>query len=460
MAEARIGKKLLEMGAISKEQLDQALSEQRTSGGVLGRILLQKGAVEETVLAPVIAEQLGLKYVDLDEIRINPSAARLYPATKARERCCFPCRLVDGELWVAMVDPLDIDAIEDLAFVTGSEVVSVVAQETQILAAIDKFCVDDRRQNADELLNSVNRLLDLSDTQCKTVSILSNKGGTGKTHLAINLASCLSRDGKRVLLVDADMGNADISHKLATYPDVTLLDLLDADEVPKGIITPTKFGFDLVAGNTGEFRLANVQRNQRTRFIKHFVSMAEPYDYMLLDLGAGISTAVIDFGLSTDNMIILTTPQDVVSGYGCAKVALLRHAAIQRKLMKKTPDNKAEGTFRPWIAVNRIAYPEQGQTVFERIDVTARNHLNPRIDDYELSPRYLGGVLFDVKSISSAEEHHQPACLVAPRSKIADCYDQLAAKLTDKEFNRPKSTILKGLWRLAGTLGITPDTLV
>ncbi len=453
----RIGEKLLRMGAISPEQLRQALVQQQETGRFLGQVLLDMFAVREDVLAPVVAEQLGLPFVDLKKTSIDVAAARVYPAAKAREHRCFPYQLIDGTLDVAMVNPLDIAALEDLAFITGCEIHQAVALEADVVAAIDQYRLDDRVENAATLLNDVDRALEQADSQCRTVSILSNKGGTGKTHLAINLACMLGSMGSRVLLIDADLGNADISHKLNVYPEVTLLDVLDSKKLPEGIIIPVEFGFDLVAGRTGEARLANLKYLQRLKFVRRFVALAEPYDFMILDLGAGVATSVIDFGLSTDEMIIVTTPRDVISGYSCGKAAFLRHVALQRRLAEKKPDAPIENVFSPWIAINKMAYPEQGETIFERIAVTPRNHLNARIAGFDMFARHLGGVLYDAEAIDAAELKRQPVSELMPRSIAARCYEHLAARLVDPDATSQRPARSRGLTRLARMLGLRTE---
>jgi len=453
----RIGEKLLRMGVISPEQLQQALVQQQETGRFLGQVLLDMFAVREDILAPLVADQLGLPFVDLKKTSIDVAAAHVYPATKAREHRCFPYQLVDGMLHVAMVNPLDIAAVEDLGFITGCEIHQAIALEADIVAAIDQYCLNGRVENAATLIDDVDRELEQSDSRCRTVSILSNKGGTGKTHLAINLACMLGSMGKRVLLIDADLGNADISHKLNVYPEVTLLDILDSKELPEGIVIPADFGFDLVAGRTGEARLANLKYLQRIKFVRRFVALAEPYDFMILDLGAGVSTSVIDFGLSTDEMIIITTPRDVISGYSCGKAAFLRHVALQRKLAEKKPDAPIESVFSPWIVINKMAYPEQGETIFERIDVTTRNHLNARIDGFDMIARHLGGVLYDAQAIDAAELKCKPVSQLMPRSNAARCYEQLAARLLDPDATSQTPVRSRGISRLARMFGLRTE---
>lgn len=455
----RIGEKLIEMGLISAEQLEQAVQRQQASGRFLGQVLMEMGAVSEGDLARAVAQQLELPYVDLAAVPVDAAAARLYPAAIARERRCFPYRLADGVLWVAMVNPLDVEALQDLEFVSGCQVEAAIARESDILNAVRKHSPAKRFGTPEEVLQDTDRALERAPGTCQTISILSNKGGVGKSHLAINLATCLARRGKRVLLVDADLGNADLSNKLGIYPKVTLLELLGAEQPPAGLIADTPYGFDLIGGKTGDSRLANLRYLQRVTFIKHFARLAQPYDYMLLDLGAGIATTVVDFCLATDKPIIATTPRDVVAGYACAKVAFLRYVALQRRFLDADPGAQTERFFCPSVVVNRVSYLDQGESVFQRISATARHHLNTRIADYQVMPHYLGGVLYDDDAMLAAEDKRQPVAVLLPRSKPARCFEQITERLVRPLEPPPEPVLWRGLARLARVLRLRPDEL-
>ena len=85
----------------------------------------------------------------------------------------------------------------------------------------------------------------------------------GKTHFSINLACALAKTGARVLLIDADLGSADISNKLAIFPKYHLMDFLEKDKHMQDLVVPTDFGFDLIGGTSGEFKLANLYMHRR-----------------------------------------------------------------------------------------------------------------------------------------------------------------------------------------------------
>ncbi|MGI6397591.1 MAG: AAA family ATPase [Desulfomonilia bacterium] len=181
----------------------------------------------------------------------------------------------------------------------------------------------------------------------RIIAVISNKGGVGKTHVSTNLATVAARKGKKVLLIDADLGNADISNKLALFPEYTLYDFLLGDVALEDMIQKTPYGFDLVGGSSGEFKLANINYVQRTKFIRAFRKVSEGYDITIFDLSAGIGTTVMDFALASDEMLIVTTPQDIIAGYACIKATFQRFKSIEESLMKKVEYYEPERVYRP-----------------------------------------------------------------------------------------------------------------
>jgi type IV pilus assembly protein PilB len=135
----QLGEVLLEEGLISPENLQQAIDEQRRLGRSLGRILIDKGFVTESNLVAALAKRLGLEFVDLTEYQIDPSAAALIPENLARRYKALPVRFENGKVIVAMSDPSNVLALDDIRTLAGREVAPVVATATDIVAAISRI---------------------------------------------------------------------------------------------------------------------------------------------------------------------------------------------------------------------------------------------------------------------------------------------------------------------------------
>ena len=133
----RLGKILIQAGVITGEQLTEALAESGDS--TLPQALVAAGVTTETAIAQAVAEQTGLTFVDLGLYEIDPTAAIVLPAELARRYNVLPIAFEGEQLLVAMSDPANIFALDDLRIVTGYEIRPVVAAESDLVQAIDKF---------------------------------------------------------------------------------------------------------------------------------------------------------------------------------------------------------------------------------------------------------------------------------------------------------------------------------
>jgi type IV pilus assembly protein PilB len=134
-----LGEMLLTEGLITQAQLDAALKAQAERGLPIGQLLVEDGAVTEAVLMGALARQLGLDFVDLAEYPIDRGAVALLPEPMARRILALPVTWAEDRLVVAMADPGNVLAIDDMRAVTGAEITIVVATRTQLSEAIDRF---------------------------------------------------------------------------------------------------------------------------------------------------------------------------------------------------------------------------------------------------------------------------------------------------------------------------------
>ena len=135
----RLGRLLIDNGLISEEDLDNALEDQAASGERLGHYLVEKGLVQESDLVRLLSEQYGVPAADIDNLEVMSSILELVPAEMARRYLVVPVSSEGGALDVAMVDPTDVVAIDDLKFATGLRVQAMVASERAVKEAIDRL---------------------------------------------------------------------------------------------------------------------------------------------------------------------------------------------------------------------------------------------------------------------------------------------------------------------------------
>ena len=135
----RIGELLLKEKRISAEQLQEALTYQRTSGGKLGANLVKLGFVKDEEITSLLSKQYGVPSIALNQFEIDPAVIKLVPAETARKYQIVPLSRAGATLTIAMTDPTNVFAMDDVKFMTGYNVEPVVASETAVLDSIDKY---------------------------------------------------------------------------------------------------------------------------------------------------------------------------------------------------------------------------------------------------------------------------------------------------------------------------------
>ena len=135
----QLGSLLIARGLLTPEQLDAALEEQERTHRSLGRILIDLGQVSEAGLVSTLASQLGLEYVDIADYAVDPAATTLISDALARRYQALPIGWQDGRLVVAMADPSNVFAVDDIRTITGADVRMVVSTRASVIAAIDKY---------------------------------------------------------------------------------------------------------------------------------------------------------------------------------------------------------------------------------------------------------------------------------------------------------------------------------
>ena len=135
----RIGELLLERGVITRQQLENALAHQQKHGGLMGHILIQLGFVNEEEIALTLTAQYGFPYLPLDNYEIDTELTAIIPEQVARQYCLIPIDRIGNALTLAMADPSNVQAIEDIELLTKCVVQTFVSTPSDIAKAIDKY---------------------------------------------------------------------------------------------------------------------------------------------------------------------------------------------------------------------------------------------------------------------------------------------------------------------------------
>lgn len=138
----QLGELLIEQGIISQPQLDKALAVQRDSGGLIGEIMVTLGFAKEEDIAQALTTQYGFPYLPLTSYEINPDIVQIIPRRVARQYLLIPIDKLGSNLTVAMSNPLNVQAIEDVELITNCNIQAFVSTSSDIKKAIEKYYKD------------------------------------------------------------------------------------------------------------------------------------------------------------------------------------------------------------------------------------------------------------------------------------------------------------------------------
>ncbi len=161
----------------------------------------------------------------------------------------------------------------------------------------------------------------VQNSKTRFIAVSSGKGGVGKSNIAIGLALKYSELGKKVLILDADIGMANVNILLGVIPKYSIYHMIAQSRDIREVITKTEYNIDLLAGASGTMELLDLSDVDVNKFIKELLKIYE-YDIVVIDTSAGISRQVISFLLSSDDVVIVTTPEptSITDAYGIIKV--------------------------------------------------------------------------------------------------------------------------------------------
>lgn len=228
------------------------------------------------------------------------------------------------------------------------------------------------------------------------ISVASGKGGVGKTCITVNLAASLAHTGKRVLVVDCDLGLANIDIMLGVNPLVNLKDLIFGDVDVAEVIIRTSAGFDLLPASSGVREMAQLLYENLERLKEIITRASRDYDYVFLDIGAGISDTVLQFNrfAARDFVVVSRDVTSIADAYAMMKTM---HRTFGRESFE--------------IIVNSVHDCDEGFKVYNHIDSMCRRFLG-------FSPRYLGCIPRD-EAIGRSIMKQTPVVRLYPESKAA-----------------------------------------
>lgn len=258
----------------------------------------------------------------------------------------------------------------------------------------------------------------------RVITVTSGKGGVGKSNTSINLACQFKKMGKRVIILDADFGLANIEIMFGTVPKHNLCDLIYQGKNITDIITwgPMDIGF--ISGGSGIAGLSNLSRDYLNYIIQNLAKLDAIADIIIIDTGAGISDAVLDFLVASGEILVVATPEptSITDSYSLLK-ALNRHPRFFRE------DSKI------MVIANKVAGAAEGEVMYNKLETVVNRYL-------KLPVSYLGAIPQDYR-LEDAVMQQKPVSLQSPNAKSSIAYEKMAYVLMDKEYD--KSLVKRGM---------------
>lgn len=262
----------------------------------------------------------------------------------------------------------------------------------------------------------------------KTISIVSGKGGVGKSNIALNMAVDLSRFNYRVLIIDLDVGMGNIDILLGQHADESFVDLLHGSLPVKEIIVEGPANLNYISGGTGFTEFFKMNQTAIDHFLREFQKLKSMYDYIIFDMGAGVTSDSIFFILASEESIVITTPEPT---------ALTDAYAMVKKILYH--DNNIPIS----IVMNRAKEKRQGERVLKQFQTIIQKFL--RVETRAL------GVLPDDPTVSEAVSRQTPFILWNEKAPISKALRQITKNYvtnTSEPINKQPTSFVQKLKRL------------
>ncbi|CEK12712.1 ATPase involved in chromosome partitioning [Chthonomonas calidirosea] len=243
--------------------------------------------------------------------------------------------------------------------------------------------------------------------RARVIAVTSGKGGVGKTNFSSNLSLALAETGNRVIVVDADLGLANLHVVLGIYPQYNLEHVTHGDRSLREVLCPGPNGIRIVAGASGLAELADLDAIRREALIESLGELDTLADVVLIDTGAGLARNVLAFLCAAGEVLVVTTPEPTALTDAYAIIKTVYHENPQSRLM---------------LAVNMAQNEAEARSAQERVVSIARRFLGTEVVS-------LGSIPHD-PAVGQAVRNGKPFLLSYPSSPAARAVRKIAHQLT------------------------------
>ncbi|EGW36765.1 MinD/ParA family protein [Desulfosporosinus sp. OT] len=249
----------------------------------------------------------------------------------------------------------------------------------------------------------------------RVIAVTSGKGGVGKTNFTVNLALALAEYGHRVIILDGDLGLANVDIAFGLTARYTIEHLLSGEKTIEQILLTGPRGISIIPGGSGVQELANLDRDKLTNVIANLGRLEKMADLLIIDTGAGLGNTVTNFLRAADDIILVTTPEptSLTDAYGLLKTL-----------------NKEAGEIPIHVVINRVPTEADARATFERLEIAVRKFLHGSIN--------LMGWVYDDPLMGRSVMQQEPLGISYPESPAYRCIQWIAGTVTGIYLSAPR----------------------
>lgn len=264
----------------------------------------------------------------------------------------------------------------------------------------------------------------------RVIAIASGKGGVGKSNFATNLAIQIRKLGKRVVIIDADFGLANVEILMGISPQYNVLDVLNGKIDMDAALTPGPMGCMILSGGAGMSTLPDITDSQLARLTDGFIQLDSLADYIIVDTRAGLSNVVINFIKAAEDTIVVTTPDPT---------AIADAYALIKSIKASSPEITDLG-----LVVNCAENTDEVNEVYDKLSGVSRRFLS-------ISLNLLGGIAYD-QFLVRAVRKQQPVSLLYPYAESSNRFAEICAKLLEVKVEK-RNNIQNFVLKMIGRFG-------
>lgn len=271
---------------------------------------------------------------------------------------------------------------------------------------------------AEQLRNVIKQKNQHNVNNARVITITSGKGGVGKSNIAVNLAIWFRKMGQRVIILDADFGLANVEVMFGTVPEYNLSDLIFGGKSIRDIITKGPMDIGFISGGSGIVDLNNLTKEQITYLVHSLSLLNDLCDVLIIDTGAGVSDAVLEFVLASPEVVMVTTPEP----------SSLTDSYSLLKALYKSPKFIRNGTNIHLVA-NKVNSEAEGEAVFQKLNSVVEKFLDGKL-------HYLGMIPTD-PVLEKAVRNQKMVSLSSPNARSTKAFEIISQNLiTGDDKNR------------------------